>query len=130
MLSRGNIEALVEPIIHKDSLFFTDEDRELLAQTISDSAHQNIIIIHGTDTMEQSANFLSERLHNSDKNIIFVGTMKPYSISHDEAIFNLSLALGYLNANIPSGIYISMHGLVLPYDKIGKNRDEGAFRQI
>lgn len=129
-LSRGNIDAVVEPIIHKDSNDFIDEDRGLLLRTVIESEREKIIIIHGTDTMDKSAKFLAESLRTSKKRVIFVGAMTPYSISRDEAIFNFATALGFLNTDTPTGVYICMHGLVLPHNKIKKNKELGVFDRV
>ncbi len=128
-LSRGNLECDYLEIIHKDSNDFTDSDRALLQQTIQDSPHANIIVIHGTDTMSISANYLAKNLPHSQKRVVFVGAMKPFNVQKDEAIFNLASAIGFLNASVANGIYISMHGLVLPHDKIQKDKKAGIFKK-
>lgn len=53
--------------------------------------------------------------------------MLPISINKVEATLNFSQALGFLNANIENGIYISMHGSVKNYKKLVKNRELGKF---
>ncbi|HRF57936.1 MAG TPA: asparaginase domain-containing protein, partial [Campylobacterales bacterium] len=65
-----------------------------------------------------------------DKKVIFVGSMKPYSIEKDEAIFNFACAVGFLRSNPVNGVYISMHSLVLPHDKIYKDRNIGVFKPL
>jgi len=130
ILARDNINCEITPIIHKDSNYFTDDDRILLTDTISTSKNQNIIIIHGTDTMNKSALFIDEAIPNLQKRVIFVGSMRPYSISKDEAIFNLASAIGFLNSTPPDGIYISMHGLVLPHKQIKKDKERGIFEPV
>lgn len=117
----------LEGIIFKDSLEFNAEDRALLVDTIKQVKQNKIIVIHGTDTMDQSAEFVSA--HIEDKCVIFVGAMKPFSIDHIEATANLSLALGYIQ-NAPQGIYISMQGLIKPYNLLKKNRETGIFNVI
>jgi len=39
-------------IINKDSLEFTQEDRDLLANEIVSSNYSKIVVIHGTDTID------------------------------------------------------------------------------
>ncbi|MCI4399927.1 MAG: asparaginase [Campylobacteraceae bacterium] len=127
-LARGNLSTKEVSIINKDSLDMTDEDRALLADTVKNAKEENIIILHGTDTMDKSAEILAKTV--ADKKIVFVGAMKPYSIEKDEAIFNFASAVGFLRANPPDGIYISMHSLVLPHDEIYKDRDAGIFKPL
>lgn len=124
-LARSNLEVREISIIGKDSLDMSDDDRALLVQSIKDSAEENIIILHGTDTMDKSAAVMPE-----DKKVVFVGSMKPYSIEKDEAIFNFACALGFLRSNPANGVYISMHSLVLPHENIYKDRAVGEFKPL
>ena len=111
-------------IISKDSLEFTKEDRKLLVKTIQNSKSDKIIIIHGTDTMNKSAKFVSKRI--KDKKIVFTGAMKPYEIEKVEATSNFMYGLGFLE-NCNNGVYISMHGICKKFDKIRKNYKKGVF---
>ncbi|MCT7530204.1 asparaginase [Aliarcobacter cryaerophilus] len=120
-----NIDFDVLNIISKDSLEMSDVDRELIVKTIKNSTNQNIIIVHGTDTIDLTAKYLDERIKN--RNIVLTGAMLPISINKVEATLNFSQAIGFLNANIENGIYISMHGSVKNYKKLVKNRELGKF---
>ncbi|MGB5918992.1 MAG: asparaginase, partial [Arcobacter sp.] len=55
------------------------------------------------------------------------GAMVPMSIDEVEATMNFSQALGFLNAEVKSGIYISMHGVVVEYSRLKKDRSVGQF---
>ncbi|RLA74729.1 MAG: asparaginase [Epsilonproteobacteria bacterium] len=112
-------------IIQKDSLDFDDNDRQLLSNTIKKQKQKNIIIIHGTDTMNQSCEFVAKQIKN--KNIVFTGAFVPYSIDAKEAVANLSLAIGYMQACKLHEIHIAMHGLVKPHNKIKKDRQNDTF---
>jgi hypothetical protein len=46
-----------------------------------------------------------------------------------EAAMNVALSLGWLLADDAPGVYIGMHGLVLPYAQIVKDRQNGVFRR-
>ncbi|MGJ0362525.1 asparaginase [Aliarcobacter cryaerophilus] len=120
-----NIDFYVLNIISKDSLEMNDDDRELIVRTIKNCKNQNIIIVHGTDTMDLTAKYLDEKI--KDKTIVLTGAMLPISINKVEATLNFSQAIGFLNANIENGIYISMHGSVKNYKKLIKNRELGKF---
>jgi len=124
-IARSNLEVRELSIVGKDSLDMTDEDRALLAQSVRSSVEENIIILHGTDTMDKSAAVMPK-----DKKVVFVGSMKPYSIEKDEAIFNFACAIGFLRSNPANGVYISMHSLVLPHDNIYKDRLVGEFKPL
>lgn len=112
-------------IIGKDSLDMDDSDRALLLESIMASKIDDIIVIHGTDTMDKSAEYIDS--HNLGKQIIFTGAMVPYSIETVEATANLFLAYGYLQAQNKSGVYIAMNGVVGRYFDIEKERQKGKF---
>jgi len=120
-----NVEYEVINIVSKDSLDMTDIDRELIVNSVKNSKNENIIIIHGTDTVDLTSQFLRKQI--SDKKIVFTGAMIPMSIDEVEATMNFSQALGFLSANVENGIYLAMHGVVLDASKLIKNRAEGKF---
>ena len=120
-----NIDFDVLNVISKDSLEMNDDDREFIVKTIKNCKNENIIIVHGTDTMGLTASFIDEKVN--DKTIVLTGAMLPISINKIEATLNFSQAIGFLNSKCENGIYISMHGSVKNYKKIIKNRELGKF---
>ena len=120
-----NIDFDVLNIISKDSLEMNDDDRELIVRTIKNCKNENIIIVHGTDTIDLTASFIDENI--KDKTIVLTGAMLPISINKIEATLNFSQAIGFLNSNVKNGIYISMHGSVKNYKNLIKNRELGKF---
>ena len=120
-----NIDFDVLNVISKDSLDMSDADREFIVKTIKNCKNENIIIVHGTDTMGLTASFIDEKVN--DKTIVLTGAMLPISINKIEATLNFSQAIGFLNANIENGVYISMHGSVKNYKNLIKNRELGKF---
>lgn len=117
----------IEGLLYKDSLEMTHDDRELLAKTISQSDEKLIVVVHGTDTMDLSAQHLSK--YALDKVIVFTGAMVPFSIDTIEATANLSMAIGYAR-NASNGVYIVMQGVCGPYDCVIKNRELGQFEYV
>ena len=113
-------------IIGKDSLQMTNQDRFELLSSINQTTKKKIIIIHGTDTMDITAEYLAKNI-TKNKQIILTGAMVPYSIDPIEATANFAAALGYLAGIDQSGIYISMNGFVQYYHSLQKNRKEGRF---
>jgi len=112
-------------IIGKDSLEITNHDRLELLSTIHQSEYRYIIIVHGTDTMALTAEYLADA--ELEKTIILTGAMVPYCIDPVEATANFCAAYGYLNMLEENAVYISMNGSIGSYDKIHKNRTEGKF---
>ncbi|MDD2290831.1 MAG: asparaginase domain-containing protein [Aliarcobacter sp.] len=120
-----NIEFDIRNIVSKDSLDFTQEDRETILENIINSKNDKIIIIHGTDTVDLTAKFIEDKIEN--KKVVFTGAMVPMSIDEVEATMNFSQAIGFLNAPIENGIYLSMHGSVIEHSKLKKDRSVGQF---
>ena len=120
-----NIEFDIRNIVSKDSLDFTQEDRETILENIINSENDKIIIIHGTDTVDLTAKFIEDKIEN--KKVVFTGAMVPMSIDEVEATMNFSQAIGFLNAPIENGIYLSMHGSVIEHSKLKKDRSIGQF---
>lgn len=115
----------IEGVIYKDSLEINKEDRQILVDKILEIKEEKILIIHGTDTMEKTAKFLSKFVQN--KQIILTGAMIPFSINSIEAVGNLMQGYGFLQGNNINGIYISMNGYVREYTNITKNKQLGRF---
>jgi len=112
-------------IIGKDSLEITNHDRLELLSTIHQSSYQSIIIIHGTDTMDVTAEYLAEA--ELEKTIVITGAMVPYSLDATEATANLASAYGYIHTLEKNGVFIAMNGIMDNFEKVKKNRKEGKF---
>lgn len=115
-------------VMYKDSLDMTIDDRKILANIIMQSKDDTFIIIHGTDTMNLSAEFLSEIF--DDRKIVLVGSMKPFETDMVEASVNLGMAIGYAKALSNNGVYVCMSGFVEPWDKLQKNSKFGKFEVV
>jgi L-asparaginase len=123
--SKWLCEFEIMSIIGKDSLDLTSHDRLELLGTISQSKYKYIIVVHGTDTMDITAEYLADG--ELEKCIILTGAMVPYSMDPVEASANLASAYGYLQAVEKDGVYIAMNGIVGTHDKVKKNRKKGCF---
>jgi len=112
-------------IIGKDSLHMSDKDRELMVKSIQESKEKNIIIVHGTDTIDKTAKFIAKAKLN--KKIVLTGAMVPYSINPIEATSNLSSSYGFLYGLEKKGVYISMNNIIKGYKRVIKNKEKGYF---
>ena len=115
-------------VIFKDSLDLNLEDRKMLASIIMQSQDNEFIIIHGTDTINDTAKFLNEIFE--DRKIVLTGAMRPYEIDQVESSLNLGMAIGYIQACKDNGVYICMNGYVAPCEKIIKNKQLGKFELV
>jgi L-asparaginase len=127
ILQEGNvtIDYSVEPLLRKDSLDITDDDRQLLCEHVNASTAQHIIITHGTDTMSHTAKALAAHGING-KTVVLVGAMQPARMRVTDAPFNLGFACAAVQL-LPSDIYIAMCGQVFQHNNVKKNLEAGRF---
>lgn len=107
-----------------DSLDMTEQDRQQILQSCQLASERAIVIIHGTDTMRETAEVLGAA--KLDKTIVFTGAMIPYEIANSDALFNLGFACGVAQL-LPAGVYVAMNGQVFTWDNVQKNRVAGVF---
>ncbi len=117
----------IKGIIYKDSLEMDDADRSLLCERIASDQADRIVVVHGTDTMNQSASAVASL--KLDKTVVFTGAMVPFWVDTIEATANLAMALGYAR-NAEAGVYIVMQGVCGTYDTVVKNREVGKFEHV
>ena len=128
ILSSFDKEYNLAGVIYKDSLEIDSDDRKMLANIIMGSEDDKFLIIHGTDTMSDTAEFLSTIFE--DRKIVLVGAMKPFEIDSIEATLNLGMAIGFLEALDNNGVHICMNGHVCEWDKLTKNHSKGKFELV
>jgi len=107
-----------------DSLDMQDADRNNVLAACQRANEKAIVIIHGTDTMRETAHVLGNA--KLDKTIILTGAMIPYEIANSDALFNLGFACG-IAQTLARGVYIAMNGQIFNWDNVKKNRNEGVF---
>jgi L-asparaginase len=107
----------VIPIIRKDSLHITAEDRELLRAAIAAQPTRHVLVTHGTDTMVDTAKVLSTI---ADKTIVLTGALNPARFRGSDAEFNIGTAVGAVQS-LPPGVYIAMNGRIWDPLKVRKN---------
>lgn len=112
--SRVSFTAEHISLLKKDSIDITDADRQMLCEKISKIRNEYIIITHGTDTMYKTAQKLSGI---KNKKIILTGSMLPAAFSASEAMFNLGMAIGAVQALTSPGVFIAMYGRCVPWQE-------------
>jgi len=112
-------------VVYKDSLEMDLNDRKMITDIIFHSTEKKFVIIHGTDTIDVTAEFLDSVF--DDRVIVLTGAMQPFTVDEVEASLNLGLAIGYAKGCEKNGVYICMNGLIKPWDKIKKNKMLGRF---
>lgn len=126
-LGRSLINVTVETAMMIDSLEMTDKHRENIASHCKKAKEKNIIITHGTDTMPETAKYLSKHIKN--KTIVLTGAMVPYKFGSSDGLFNLGSALAFVQT-LPPGIYVAMNGKYFHADKVKKNKRKGIFESL
>lgn len=116
-------------VLKVDSLDMSTANRHQIAEAIQKESNSRILITHGTSTIRNTAEHIEE-MHSafSEKTIVLTGSMYPYDLGKLETIFNFSFALSAASTLEP-GVYISMHSLAQPVDKITKTSD-GVFKLV
>lgn len=107
-----------------DSLDMQDSDRQRILQSCQQASETAIVIIHGTDTMRETAAVLGAA--NLAQTIVMTGAMIPYDIEGSDALFNLGFACASAQL-LPPGVYVAMNGQIFNWDNVQKNRAAGEF---
>ena len=128
VLHEANVttQCTVIPLMRKDSLELTDEDRQIIHDAIVGDPCRHIVVTHGTDTMTTTARALQDV---SDKTIVFTGSMQPARFRTTDAVYNIASAMTAAQL-LPPGVYITMNGRVFEADKVRKNVDAHRFESL
>ncbi len=129
LLERARITApcRFEPLLALDSLDMQDAHRQQVREACARSDETRIVIVHGTDTMRETAEVLGHAA--LDKTIVLTGAMVPCRIDGSDAPFNLGFACAAAQLCEP-GVYIAMNGQVFPWNAVRKNRSAGLFEAV
>jgi L-asparaginase len=116
----------VEPVMSKDSLELTEEDRLLLKLRIEADPCRRIMVTHGTDTMIETAKVLSGI---PDKTIVLTGSLQPALFRVTDAVFNIGFAIAAAEC-LPPGAYVAMNGKIFDPRHSRKNVKENRFEAV
>ena len=110
-----------------DSLDMQDADRLRILDACRRAPEQRIIVIHGTDTMPETARVLGPA--GLARTIVLTGAMIPYEIANSDALFKFGMAFGVAQT-LPTGVYVAMSGQVFGWDNVRKDKSVGVFRPL
>lgn len=121
-------EIHVTELLYKDSLAMRNSDRELIWSEVEKDFELNLpmIVLHGTDTMVETAQLFFRKCPKPPVPIIFTGAMKPMGFEDSDATQNVIEALMAANIAEP-GIYVSFHNALFPLPNVKKDRELGTF---
>lgn len=116
----------VSPLLRKDSLDLTDEDRRLIFKTIQSDSCRFFVITHGTDTMVSTARMLKQI---PGKVMVLTGAMQPAKFRSTDASFNIGCAIIAVQL-LPDGVYIAINGRIFNPDSVRKHHELNRFEEI
>jgi len=153
-LQLDGVEIVRVPLLNKDSLEMTDEDRQLIlgavrlagaaeahpvkahpakahtARAMDTSAGdrcQGVVILHGTDTLSNTGEVLSAALAGEIRTpVVLTGAMRPFEMKPSDALQSLTEAL-FAVGLLPPGVYAVAHGRALAFPGVTKDRKRGTF---
>jgi L-asparaginase len=125
ILSEGLVEFDFDivPLLQKDSLEIDDDDRARLRDFIAKDDGEYYVITHGTDTMPETAEVLTDL---EGKTIVLTGALTPARFRTTDAVFNVGMAVAAVQT-AGAGVYIAMSGQVFEAGAVRKNRAENRF---
>ena len=115
----------IVPLLQKDSLEMTDEDRATLHAYIAADDADRYVVTHGTDSMSKTAELLADL---EGRTIVLTGALTPARFKATDAVFNVGMAVAAVQA-APPGVYIAMNGQVFEAGHVRKNRAENRFER-
>lgn len=116
------------PVMSKDSLEMTDDDRAAILAAVRTALREDdaVVVVHGTDTLAITGEYLYANLPDLTKPIVLTGAMRPYQFRDTDAHQNLTEALLACRL-LSAGIYVAMHNQVLRFPGVTKDRTRGTF---
>lgn len=116
----------VETLLRKDSLDFTDDDRNYIVDRVANEPCDRILVTHGTDTMVDTARALRTI---SGKTIVLVGSLSPARFKNSDAEFNIGFAMAAVQT-LAAGAYVTMNGRIFAADQVRKDRARNRFESV
>jgi L-asparaginase len=112
-------------VLQKDSLDINDADRTSIHSAIAGDPSTRVIVTHGTDTMTDTAQYLSDI---EGKTIVMTGSLLPARFAMTDAMFNVGMAIAAVQT-MDHGIYVAMNGTIFPAKSVIKNREMNRFER-
>src|SRR5579863_7756653 len=122
-----DLQVEVTPLMNKDSLEMTEEDRELVLATVKAKVSDApVVITHGTDTIVETGRLLKLRLGHLKYPIVLTGAMTPLGFERSDGLQNLTESL-FAARTLPPGVWIVIHNQVFDVEHARKDRANARF---
>lgn len=121
----------VKSLMAKDSLDMDLNDRYLILEAIKKYAKAGypIVVLHGTDTMQQTAELVEREFKDIPVAVVFTGAMKPLGFIDSDAVQNVVEAMIVAKILVP-GVYISFHNRLFHVPGVRKNKQLRTFESF
>lgn len=122
----------VTNVMDKDSLDLDDKDRDTIFHAITTQINSDvdaIVVLHGTDTVDQTVGWCYKKLESPKIPVIFTGAMRPLEFEHSDGVQNIIEAIYACNMASP-GFYLSFHGVLYKALSFKKNHARKTFESI
>lgn len=115
-------------LMSKDSLDLTPEDRRRIVEAVAQAAggFDAVVVVHGTDTLATTGDWLCRDIQTLGVPIILTGAMRPYEFRDSDALQNMIESLLACHFLGP-GVYVVMHNRVLQFPGVVKDRQNLTF---
>ncbi|MEL7451549.1 MAG: asparaginase domain-containing protein [Pseudomonadota bacterium] len=124
------LDYAVTPLMRKDSLELTDEDRQTICKAVVEAEEKHVLITHGSDTMTVTGqSLLDAGIPALGKVVVITGALAPAMFRDSDALFNIGMAFAAVQVAQP-GVYVAMNGQIFPADGVRKNRERNRFERI
>jgi L-asparaginase len=120
----------VTPLMNKDSLEMTDEDRDIVLVVVrARAAEAPVVITHGTDTMVETGKLLKAKIGPLRYPVILTGAMAPLGFEGSDGLQNLTESL-FAARVLKPGVWIVMQGQYFDVENVRKDREASRFVAI
>jgi L-asparaginase len=118
----------IVPLLNKDSLEMTHEDRASLVAEVAKLLPSQcpIVITHGTDTLVESGMAIEREIPHPPVPVILTGAMKPLGFDSSDGLQNLTESL-FASRVLGPGVHVVFHCQVFPVGQVRKDRAKGTF---
>lgn len=121
-------------LMSKDSMDMSDADRKRIVGAVelvtgnSDSPTDcsGVVILHGTDTLCETGEFLCKHLKDLHIPVVLTGAMRPFEMKRSDALQNLTESL-FAASTFEAGVWVAAHGRALQFPGPMKDRSRGTF---
>lgn len=123
--ARSRLDLVIEDLMALNSEEMNDSHVQKIVDACVKSDENKIVILHGTNTMTDTARKLGEKI--KDKTVVLTGAMVPFAIAKSDALFNLGTALAAVQI-LNNGVFVAMNGKIFESDNVRKNKEIGEFQ--